>query len=332
MTKSFISLPNAFIQILVNYPLSRILWRLKYLFTNLSDVGRSTKMDLIAVAKQRIELLSQQVLGIANGDGNKLATRVTASWPLTRLDHALALALGYLVFVLLGSTIMKNFKSLNFTSFIKSAQMLYNPTQVILCIYMIGETIRQAFIERDYKLVCNEYDPNSTGIASILWVFYVSKVFDFLDTVFIVLGRKWEQLSFLHIYHHISIFLVYWMNINVGYDGDIYLTIILNSFVHLVMYYYYLLTSLGIRPWWKMYVTVLQMVQFIIMNIQAIYILVMGCPYPRNVTILYLVYIQSLFWLFASFFARSYGTKKPTTTTTSPSSSRSTKAAIKKSQ
>jgi len=105
---------------------------------------------------------------------------------------------------------------------------------VMWCSYL--KTVRQAFVLRSYKLVCNEYSPESTGVASILWVFYVSKVFDFLDTVFIVLGRKWEQLSFLHVYHHVSIFLIYWMNINVGYDGDIYLTIILNSFVHLVMY------------------------------------------------------------------------------------------------
>ncbi len=34
----------------------------------------------------------------------------------------------------------------------------------------------------------------------------------------------------------------YWLNINVAYDGDVYYTVILNSFVHLVMYFYYFLT------------------------------------------------------------------------------------------
>ena len=32
-----------------------------------------------------------------------------------------------------------------------------------------------------------------------------------MDTVFIVARGKWEQFSFLHIYHHSSIFMVYWL-------------------------------------------------------------------------------------------------------------------------
>jgi elongation of very long chain fatty acids protein 4 len=31
---------------------------------------------------------------------------------------------------------------------------------------------------------------------------------DFLDTVFIILEKRFNQLSFLHVYHHTSIFLV----------------------------------------------------------------------------------------------------------------------------
>lgn len=34
------------------------------------------------------------------------------------------------------------------------------------------------------------------------------KVLDFMDTVFIVLKKSWRQLSFLHVYHHCTIFLV----------------------------------------------------------------------------------------------------------------------------
>jgi elongation of very long chain fatty acids protein 4 len=42
----------------------------------------------------------------------------------------------------------------------------------------------------------------------VFWLFYVSKVFDYFDTLVIILRRKWRQLSFLHVYHHITIFLV----------------------------------------------------------------------------------------------------------------------------
>jgi elongation of very long chain fatty acids protein 4 len=98
------------------------------------------------------------------------------------------------------------------------------------------------------------------------------------------------------------------MNTRIGYDGDIYYTIVLNSFVHLVMYSYYQLTTLNIPvpQAIKKLVTNLQMIQFVTMNIQAVYILVLGCDYPRNVTIIYLVYILSLLFLFNDFSSKTY--------------------------
>jgi len=33
--------------------------------------------------------------------------------------------------------------------------------------------------------------------------------------------------------------MFYWLNCNIGYDGDIYVTIVLNGFIHSVMYTYY---------------------------------------------------------------------------------------------
>lgn len=35
---------------------------------------------------------------------------------------------------------------------------------------------------------------------------------------------------------------VYWLNLNAGYDGDIFLTVILNGAIHTVMYTYYFLS------------------------------------------------------------------------------------------
>ena len=216
-------------------------------------------------------------------------------------------------------------------------QFVYNPVQVALCGWMVIET---ALIARrnDYVLVGNKFDPKDAPMANILWVFYVSKVLDFVDTFCIVLNQKWSQLSFLHVYHHITIFLIYWLNLRVGYDGDIYLTIILNGFVHFVMYTYYFISMHGdqiaaksdegkmslsdlkeqhgvvvtLNIWWKKYLTMVQMIQFLCMNAQALMILfvVKQPEFPRHVIMAYLVYIQSLFWLFFRFFIKSYSTKK----------------------
>eukprot|EP00039_Didymoeca_costata_P018623 m.334257 g.334257 ORF g.334257 m.334257 type:complete len:304 (-) comp17320_c0_seq1:63-974(-) len=245
----------------------------------------------------------------------------TKSWPLARLDDALVILGGYLVFVLIGCLI----KPSNPTKKPAAAKKLsvaqkfaaefpvlvlmciYNAAQVALCGWMIWATVEE-YKKEGYKLICNPFNKTASGMATVLYVFYVSKVFDYCDTVFIVLRGKWEQFSFLHIYHHASIFLFYWLNINIGYDGDIYLTIILNGAVHLVMYFYYLLTTFNVpvpKPI-KMMITNMQMIQFLCMNAQAIYILVNGCPYPPRVTVFYLVYIISLFILFNNFKKRAY--------------------------
>jgi fatty acid elongase 3 len=43
-----------------------------------------------------------------------------------------------------------------------------------------------------------------------------------------------------------------------------WIPLLLNTFVHIVMYYYYLLVCLGYPVWWKMYLTDLQIFQFVI--------------------------------------------------------------------
>jgi elongation of very long chain fatty acids protein 4 len=197
---------------------------------------------------------------------------------------------------------------------LEAAKFVYNPMQIILCSYMCVEAGVQAY-RNGYNVVCNDFKYDNPPLANLLWLFYISKVFDFADTVFIVLGKKWKQLSFLHVYHHTSIFLMYWLNLRVGFDGDIYLTIILNGYIHTIMYTYYFVsqhmkdpkTGKPIPIWWKKYLTGAQLTQFTLMNLQAGYLLYTGCSqFPKQVTTAYLIYIQTLFWLFMQFFVSSY--------------------------
>ena len=85
----------------------------------------------------------------------------------------------------------------------------------------------------------------------------------------------------------------------------------LNSFIHLVMYSYYEATTFNIRvpKLLKQLVTNLQLIQFVTMMSQAVYILAMGCPFPHPITWIYLFYIFSLYLLFKQFAAREYGDK-----------------------
>lgn len=84
----------------------------------------------------------------------------------------------------------------------------YNMVQVMLCSYMCIEAGVRAYTAGYTLLPCNAFNFNDPPIAFILYVFYLSKILDFLDTVFIIAEKRWKQLSFLHVYHHTSIFLV----------------------------------------------------------------------------------------------------------------------------
>ena len=84
----------------------------------------------------------------------------------------------------------------------------YNMIQVMLCSYMCIEAGVRAYNAGYSLMPCNHFNQTDPPIGFILYVFYLSKILDFLDTFFIIAEKRWKQLSFLHVYHHTSIFLV----------------------------------------------------------------------------------------------------------------------------
>ena len=62
-----------------------------------------------------------------------------------------------------------------------------------------------------------------------------------------------------------------------GYDGDVYLTIVLNGLIHMIMYTYYFVSLHTKDIPWKSALTMSQMVQFVCMNAQALYLIYTGC-------------------------------------------------------
>eukprot|EP00560_Eucampia_antarctica_P000700 CAMPEP_0197839908 /NCGR_PEP_ID=MMETSP1437-20131217/44929_1 /TAXON_ID=49252 ORGANISM="Eucampia antarctica, Strain CCMP1452" /NCGR_SAMPLE_ID=MMETSP1437 /ASSEMBLY_ACC=CAM_ASM_001096 /LENGTH=279 /DNA_ID=CAMNT_0043449369 /DNA_START=105 /DNA_END=944 /DNA_ORIENTATION=- len=252
-------------------------------------------------------------------DPEKVNLGYTEGWWLTDFRTAASIALGYLAFVLVGSLLMKVLPAMD----PYPIKFAYNVSQIFLCAYMTVEGFLLAYRNGYSWMPCNPASSTNPPIANLLWLFYVSKVWDFWDTFFIVIGKKWRQLSFLHVYHHFTIFLFYWLNSKVMYDGDIYLTIVLNGFIHTVMYTYYFIcmhtkdhkTGKSLPIWWKSSLTLLQLFQFVTMMAQASFLLITDCKSGVNlkVTACYLVYILTLFGLFAQFFVKSYGSKSKKT-------------------
>mmetsp|Transcript_16266 Transcript_16266/g.41701 ORF Transcript_16266/g.41701 Transcript_16266/m.41701 type:complete len:285 (-) Transcript_16266:71-925(-) len=94
-----------------------------------------------------------------------------------------------------------------------------------------------------------------------VYVFYLSKLYEFLDTVLLCLRKK--PLTFLHVYHHAITLVLVFDCLRTGVPSQ-WTGQIVNAFVHVPMYLYYFLTTLGIQPWWKKYITQMQIYQFIL--------------------------------------------------------------------
>jgi len=240
-------------------------------------------------------------------DGTALKPFATKDWFLSDFTSAFTIAWMYLAFVFVGSFCMYAFKIPSQSSKIYPLSFVYNFVQVVLCAYMTVEAGLLAYRNGYSMTPCNAFNVAHPPLGNLLWLFYISKVLDFFDTFFIIVKKNWKQLSFLHVYHHTTIFAVYWMNVNINYDGDIYLTVLLNGGVHTVMYLYYFVSMHTRDIWWKSSVTSMQLVQFICMMSQAVYLLATSCKsVPRRVTEIYLGYIFTLFILFVNFFLKSY--------------------------
>lgn len=219
--------------------------------------------------------------------------------------ETLVLTALYYVIVFSGLKVMENHKPFQ----LKYTMILYNIFMVALSGWMCVE-MAYLIWAAGFSLHCSPVDYSTNEIpmrmAGVLWWYYFSKFIEFIDTFAMVLRKKNRQVSFLHVYHHGSMFCIWWMGVKWAAGGMSIFGPLMNTFIHVIMYTYYLLAALGIQPWWKKHLTQIQLIQFCVAIGHSLYALHTECNFPRWMMWALVGYAFSLLVLFSNFFLHAY--------------------------
>ena len=207
---------------------------------------------------------------------------------------------------------------------VNGAMRLYNVCQVLMCGYMAVGLGRQLVQTVPLLYVAGVPVPNifainmplSADVEYYVFVHFLSKMLDWFDTVFIILRRKDEQLSFLHVYHHATIGPVWGLLLWLGFgSGTALFGALINSVIHVLMYTHYLVTSFRINNPFKKYLTMAQIGQFYLAITHSVVVFALPVErhYIRGLAVLQLAYNISMVVLFSSFFIKIYRPPRPTT-------------------
>lgn len=145
----------------------------------------------------------------------------------------------------------------------------------------------------------------------LVHAYYLLKIFDLFDTVFFILRKKYNQVSFLHVYHHVVIAFSAYLGSQYITGGQLMFQGIANVFVHAVMYFYYFYTSfkpeLKNSLWWKKYITQFQMLQFFLVMLHfSIPLILKQCIFPKFWLIMGLIQNGFMLAMFSDFYYKTY--------------------------
>ncbi|XP_054764826.2 very long chain fatty acid elongase 4-like [Lytechinus pictus] len=236
------------------------------------------------------------------------------NWPLMESPLSCTLILvTYFIFLRTGPRMMENQKPLN----LKPILLIYNITMVLLSLYMCYEFRVSSWLS-NYNYTCDPVDytddPLALRMASVCWWYFFSKIIELLDTVFFILRKKNNQVTVLHVYHHSTMIVNWWLGVKYVAGGQSFFLAMCNCFVHVIMYSYYALSALGPHMQkyltWKKYLTQLQLVQFFMVLFHTGLNIFVECSFPQGFNYAVFLYAISMVLLFGNFYSKSYHKEK----------------------
>ncbi|XP_070499658.1 very long chain fatty acid elongase 7-like [Chironomus tepperi] len=245
---------------------------------------------------------------------NKSDPRTTNWFLMSSPLPTIMICLSYVYIVkVAGPKFMENRKPFKLRKFI----IIYNFLQVLFSAYLFYEVAFSGWFSH-YNWRCQPVDRSLSESAIrmiyVSWWYYFSKFTEFFDTFFFVLRKRYDQVSTLHVIHHGIMPFSVWWGVKFMPGGHSTFFGFLNTFVHIVMYTYYMLAAIGPQMqkylWWKKYLTLLQMAQFVGIMVHAFQLFFSNpCNYPMSFAYWIGGHGVLFFFLFKNFYKQAYTVK-----------------------
>ena len=169
---------------------------------------------------------------------------------------------------------------------------------LLMAVVMVYETVIENRYNSWYDLACR-VTPNAGLYGLVNFAFLWSKVWEYFDTVFLVLKRK--PVIPLHLWHHLTTFTMAAVSINFPVGALMHI----NCWIHTVMYLHFAHP----RKEFRQIITTLQITQFVVVIVVHLYTLFSGCHPSVGLVWEYyydLVIVGSYLVMFLQFYIREY--------------------------
>lgn len=234
----------------------------------------------------------------------------TAGWTYDNLSIPPLACVAYLLVVFSGKRWMQNRSAYD----LRTALTVWNAVLAVFSItgfVVMAPPLLQDLWRKGYiHAVCITQVSTVPWLSFWAFLFVWSKIFEFGDTLFIVLRKT--PLSFLHWYHHVTVLLYSWYGLATRNTAGHWFSSI-NLGVHAVMYSYYMFKAMGFRISSSVAksITILQLTQFVIglvLVLTGLWLKWQGRACGMNVTHIRAGFIMygSYFILFLHFFYKRY--------------------------
>ncbi|CAE8585245.1 unnamed protein product [Polarella glacialis] len=221
------------------------------------------------------------------GEKHYVTQSEAGAWAEVTVPVPLLLTISYLAFVWAGLHFMER----RVPRMVFEAMCVFNVAQVALnsqlAYFLVAEAVHMGFSPWGNTLDRGR----SHRLSMLLYLQYHYRQLDLLDTVFIILRKKFLRITWLHILLKLLHMWAWFFAVRFSCGGDAYFPAAVNSACQAVVYSYYTLSMLDLqipKQLQKGRIWEVQSCQYLVCALHALYVLVRG-EMPRRVWLLNLL-------------------------------------------